>query len=243
MTAKSTVLAQIVRVVATEGSHQPLPLRLCRAAAAILGADGAAITLSYTETARLTVCTTDEIAAKLEDLQNILREGPGPDAYLTGRIVRTALSARVSQRWPAFVAAAHAELGPVAISAIPIQPGIDVLGVLTLYQLPARPLEKEPTVAQFVADTVGAALLRDGGLQEDLGNGPWSMQAQVHQAAGMVIAQLGVGPDDALALLRAHAYADGTSMEAIAKAVVERRLDFSRDDNYSLEDDGRANEI
>lgn len=89
MTAKSTVLAQLVRVVASEGSDQPLPLRLSRAATAILGADGAAITLCYTETTRLTVCATDEIAATLEDL----------------------------------------------------------LGVLTLYQLPARPLEKEPMVA------------------------------------------------------------------------------------------------
>ena len=237
MTAKSTVLAQLVRVVASEGSDQPLPLRLSRAAAAILGADGAAITLCYTETTRLTVCATDEIAARLEDLQDVLGEGPGPDAYSTGRMVRAALGDRAARRWPAFAAAAQAELGLVAISAIPIQPGIDVLGVLTLYQRPARPLEKEPTVAQFVADTLGAALLRDGGLQEDMGNGPWSTQAQVHQAAGMVIAQLGVGPDDALALLRAHAYADGASMATIARAVVERRLDFS------LEDDSRATQI
>ena len=233
MTAKSAILAQLVRVVASETSDQPLPVRLCLASSAILGADGAAVTLCYTETTRLTVCATDEIAARLEDLQEVLGEGPGPDAYITGRMIRATLGERAARRWPAFAAAAHAELGPMAISAIPIQPGIDVLGVLTLYQFPARPLEKDPTVAQFVADTLGAALLRDGGLQEDLGNGPWSSQAQVHQAAGMVIAQLGVGPEDALALLRAHAYADGASMAVIAKAVVERRLDFS------LEDDGR----
>jgi len=231
MTAKSAILAQLVRVVASETSDQPLPVRLCLASSAILGADGGAVTLCYTETARLTVCATDEIAARLEDLQDVLGEGPGPDAYITGRMIRATLGERAARRWPAFAAAAHAELGPMAISAIPIQPGIDVLGVLTLYQYPARPLEKDPTVAQFVADTLGAALLRDGGLQEDLGNGPWSSQAQVHQAAGMVIAQLGVGPEDALALLRAHAYADGASMAVIARAVVERRLDFSREDD------------
>jgi hypothetical protein len=231
MTAKSAILAQLVRVVASETSGQPLPVRLCLASSAILGADGGAVTLCYTETARLTVCATDEIAARLEDLQDVLGEGPGPDAYITGRMIRATLGERAARRWPAFAAAAHAELGSVAISAIPIQPGIDVLGVLTLYQYPARPLEKDPTMAQFVADTLGAALLRDGGLQEDLGNGPWSSQAQVHQAAGMVIAQLGVGPEDALALLRAHAYADGASMAVIARAVVERRLDFSREDD------------
>jgi hypothetical protein len=234
MTAKSAVLAQFIKVVASEGSDKPLPVRLCLASNAILGADGAAVTLCYTEATRLTVCATDEIAARLEDLQDVLGEGPGPDAYTTGRMVRSALDQRASRRWPSFSAAALTEFGPAAISAIPIQPGIDVLGVLTLYQLPARPLAKEPTVAQFVADTLGAALLRDGGLEHDVGNGPWSAQAQVHQAAGMVIAQLGVGPEDALALLRAHAYADSTSMAVIARAVVERRLDFS------IEDDSRA---
>lgn len=233
MTAKADVLAQLVRVVVGEGSDQSLPMRLCHASSVILGADGSAVTLCYTESTRLTVCATDQIAARLEDLQDVLGEGPGPDAYLTGRMVRASIGER-SQRWPSFAAAAHAEVGPVAISAVPIQPGIDVLGVLTLYQLPARPLTKDPTLAQFVADTLGAALLRDGGLKEDMGNGPWSLQAAVHQAAGMVIAQLGVSPEDALALLKAHAFADGASMKTIAKAVVERRLDFS------LEDDSRA---
>ena len=84
MTAKSAILAQLVRVVASETSDQPLPVRLCLASSAILGADGAAITLCYTETTRLTVCATDEIAARLEDLQEVLGEGPGPDAYITG---------------------------------------------------------------------------------------------------------------------------------------------------------------
>lgn len=234
MTAKAEVLAEIVRVVASERS-EPLPVRLCQASSGILGADGAAVTLCYTESTRLTVAATDEIAARLEDLQDVLSEGPGPDAYLTGRMVRASVGEQ-ARRWPAFAAAARAEVGLVAITAIPIQPGIDVLGVLTLYQLPPRPLAKDATLAQFLADTLGAALLRDGGLQDDMGNGPWSSQAEVHQAAGMVIAQLGVRPEDALALLRAHAYADGTSMDAIAAAVVERRLDFS------LEDDSRVDQ-
>jgi hypothetical protein len=43
----------------------------------------------------------------------------------------------------------------------------------------------------------------------------------------MVVAQLGVGVDDALALLRAHAYAHERKLTDIAKDVVDRRLDFS----------------
>jgi len=236
MTDKAAVLAQLARVVASEGSDQPLPVRLCQASIAILGADGAAITLSYTEAARLTVCATDETSARLEDLQDVLGEGPGPDAYRTGRIVRAELAKDESRRWPTFAAAAQAVVGPAAISALPIRPGMDVLGVLTLYQLPARPLEREPAVAQFLADAVGAALLRDGGLQDDLGAGPWSARAQVDQATGMVVAQLGVSPEDAVALLRAHAYADNASMATIAAEIIERRLDFSLHDDSGQED-------
>jgi AmiR/NasT family two-component response regulator len=42
----------------------------------------------------------------------------------------------------------------------------------------------------------------------------------------MVMAQLGLRPEDALALLRAHAYADNTSLNEVSQAVIERRLDF-----------------
>jgi len=230
MTDNSAVLAQLVKVVASEGSDQPLPVRLCQASTEILGADGAAITLSYTESARLTVCATDDIAAELEDLQDVIGEGPGPDAYRTGRMVRAALSDDEAMRWPTFTPAARAAVGPVSISALPIRPGVDVLGVLTLYQLPARALNREPAVAQFLSDAVGAALLRDRGLEQDLGAGPWSSRAQVDQAAGMVVAQLGVSPQDALALLRAHAFADSASMAEIATQIISRQLDFSRGD-------------
>lgn len=240
MTDKAAVLAQLARVVATEGSQQPLPVRLCLASMFILGAEGAAITLSYTDAARLTVCATDEVSARLEDLQDVLGEGPGPDAYRTGRIVRAELGQDESRRWPTFAESALTAVGPAAISALPIRPGMDVLGVLTVYQLPARPLEREPAVAQFLADAVGAAMLRDGGLQDDGGGGaPWLARAQVDQATGMVVAQLGVSPEDAVALLRAHAYADNASMATIAAEIIERRLDFSLPDE-SAEDDSRG---
>ena len=46
-------------------------------------------------------------------------------------------------------------------------------------------------------------------------------------AIGMVVARLGVPPADALALLRAHAYASASSLAAVASAVVSRHLDLS----------------
>ena len=48
--------------------------------------------------------------------------------------------------------------------------------------------------------------------------------AGVHQAAGMVSQQCGCGPSDALALLRARAFADGRTAEEIAAAVLRGEL-------------------
>ena len=80
----------------------------------------------------------------------------------------------------------------------------------------------------FLASAVGAALIRDAGaLDEEEAVGPWGSRARVHQATGMVVAQLHISPDDALALLRAHAFAHDSTLAAIAATVVqERRLDF-----------------
>ena len=53
----------------------------------------------------------------------------------------------------------------------------------------------------------------------------------------MVIAQLGVAPDDAMALLRAHAFAQGATLSEVAALVVQRRLDFSAPDHTTGSDD------
>jgi AmiR/NasT family two-component response regulator len=48
----------------------------------------------------------------------------------------------------------------------------------------------------------------------------------VHQATGMVIAQMNLPPEDALAILKAHAYALNTTLADVAGRVLRRELDF-----------------
>ncbi len=50
---------------------------------------------------------------------------------------------------------------------------------------------------------------------------------EIHQATGMVLVQMNVTPTEALLLLRAHAFAHGTTVRAIAGDVVARRLQFT----------------
>ena len=42
----------------------------------------------------------------------------------------------------------------------------------------------------------------------------------------MVVVQLRLPPDDALAMIRAHAYANSATVQEIAEQIVNRRLDF-----------------
>ena len=55
-------------------------------------------------------------------------------------------------------------------------------------------------IAEHWADRV--ALLHEAQWLVNETSGPWASRAQVHQATGMVIAQLQIPSDDALALLR-----------------------------------------
>jgi hypothetical protein len=227
------VLADLARAIARE-PDQPLPARLCRACADILGMDGGSIVLGYLPQ-RMLMCATDEDAMKLERVHEVLGEGPGTDAYRSGGPVTGTLHSRGAGQWPLFTTAAFDIFGPVTILAVPMRATTSVVGVLTLYQRGEHPANEELTAAQVLADAVAAALLKESESQDLTAWGPWAERARIDQATGIVIAQLGIGPEDALALLRAHAYADDTTVDAIASQVVERRLDFSVTDRQEDE--------
>jgi hypothetical protein len=235
---KAAVLADLARAVAGQSAALSLPERLCRASVAITGASGVSLTLAYTSLNRLTLCSTDDVSARLEDLQDVLGQGPGPTAYHTGTQMRMDVGPGddPDPRWPAFEDAARDAFGDTAlrIIAIPIQPTSEVLGVLTYYQSQPDPPTLEDDAMQFLADAVGAALLEHpDDVVSDGSGGPWSGRAVIHQATGMVVAQLRIAPEDALALLRAHAFAHGSTLGRVAALVVDRRLDFSGPDRIT----------
>lgn len=240
---KAALLAALARAVASADQELSLPSRLCVACAEILDVDGGAITLAYTGSERVTLCATDDNAARLEDLQDVLGQGPGPDAYVSGQPVLAKLDGDgPAGRWLMLTDAARSALGFAAtVYAFPIRPDGAVVGVLSLYQVTARPISREISAVQFLADALGAALLHDHeshpglAIQTDLAPGPWGSRARVHQATGIVVAQLRIKPDDALALLRARAFADDTTLDVIANQVVNRHLDFDTDERNGNE--------
>ena len=221
-----------------EGAHDgaPLPLRLCRSAARTLGCGGGAITMAYTHVERVTLCATDDTALILEEIQDVVAQGPGPDAFTSGAYSRFDLLDvdGPDPRWPLLESDSLTALAPVVVHALPMTQAEGVIGVLTLYQRGlGRQIDLDAAVV--VAHVVGAALLADGPTQQDAGHGPWAERAEVHQATGMVVAQLGIPEQDALALIRAHAYSHDQSVSRSAHAVVTTQLRFSASPDREIE--------
>jgi hypothetical protein len=226
MVDRGAILARLALTVARTPPDEPLVRRLCRATRDILEVDGAALTIGYTTDHRVTVCTTDATAARLEDLQEVLGEGPGRDASTTGHRVVGRLPSEAGGPWPMLSEAVRAQLGPQEVMALPLSLGADPVGVLTVHRDRAfSPEEQE--VAQFVADAIGAAVARDHDATNEPPSEPWLTRSRVHMATGMVVAQLRVSPEDALALIRAFAFVHDKPLNEVAEDIVNRlvRLD------------------
>ncbi|GAB3437248.1 hypothetical protein GCM10027517_08500 [Phycicoccus ginsengisoli] len=71
----ASLLATMVREVSDRQVSIDRPRCLCLAAAALVEADGVAMTMAYASPDRVTLCATDDIAARLEDLQDVLSQG------------------------------------------------------------------------------------------------------------------------------------------------------------------------
>lgn len=212
---------------------------ICRACVNGLDIDGAAISLLTTSASRETLWASDANAELLEDLQFTLNEGACMEAASTGSpvLVPDLHHSTETARWPVFAAAVAERSEISALFALPLQWGTVNLGVLDLYRITPGGLGPEQW-----RDAIGAAeaatlmLLaqrtdpgdtgRDGAgwLDHAVGH-----RAEVHQATGMVLAQLGISATDALARLRAHAFVEHRLLVDVARDVVARRLEFSED--------------
>ena len=154
-------------------------------------------------------------------------------------------------RWPVFAAAVAAETLVGALFALPLQWGAVNLGVLDLYRaIPgafSRPQHDDALTAADTAalmllshrtDAVGDGAHGDGAhgdvADHDGDGSDWfehglGHRAEIHQATGMVLVQLGIDATDALARLRGYAFAHRRLLLDVARDVDERRLVFTED--------------
>lgn len=232
MSDRADRLAHLTRVAASTPTSTPLALRLCVALNDTVGMDGSSLSVGYGTASRTVLCATDDVAERIEDLQDVLREGPGLDAFRLQEPV-AAGATEIAAHWPMFDQALEESGQRCSLLAVPMRPDGDILGVITMYRSVASAVAAAAAVdveeVQFLADAIGVAVL--GGFERaEPPERLWSVRDKVNQAVGMVVAQLRLPPADALAVLRAHAFAQDTSVHKIAAAVLGRELVFRAPD-------------
>ena len=234
-------------LVVEHACGQPVTVEhACAAAISAARVDSAAVTVTLTATPRETIYASDQLASELEELTLTLGEGPCVDAITGGPAFVADLTAPgCLTRWPVFAPAA-ANAGVRAVFALPLQVGAIRLGVMDLYRAQPGDLDAEQLAdALLLADTACAILLdaaqADGSHPDGHRPEPASpTHPEVHQATGMIIAQLGVTAAVALTRLRARAYAHDRRLRDVAADVVARRLRFHPDTHTDREaGDGR----
>ncbi len=225
MSDRIQLLSRLAAAVALQTDGRDPVTRVCAAACGLLDGDGGWITM-LTDDASQLLAATDATAERLEDIQEVLGVGPGPLAMQRDALVAFYLGGP-DPTWSPFAEAAARETPAVAVAAVPMHAGGRLFGVMSLYRTTPGPLARAADNAAFLADAVCAAVLEDPEAGAN-GSGAWSNQAEVHQATGMVVAQLSMPVDDALVILRAHAFATGTDLVGVARAVIRRELDFGQ---------------
>lgn len=225
-----------IRAAAYHDGNSPTMLHVVRACAGALAAVGAGVALTRGGGAWEPMLSSSPEATELDELQFTLGEGPSADAVSGGVPVLESDLAGLGagRRWPAFAAGAT-ERGVGAAFAFPLGIGAARIGVLTVYRHERGPLLVELLQeALLYADAVLLLALDEySGVGTDadglMAAAVSARRAEVHQATGTVAAQLDISITDALARLRAYAYSNGLTLQAVAIEIMAGRLRLETD--------------
>lgn len=202
--------------------------------------DAAAISLVFDGATSGTLGSSGEPARIYDELQFTLGEGPCLDSItFKGPILVADLADPDDARWPIY--------GPAMLShrirgvfAMPVLVAGEHIGALDFFRAQPGDLGEDNLAGAIAAAELAGVPLLDlmnDDLQaavNDPGSDAWPelqalSRAEVSQATGMLVAQLGVEPAEALVRLRAHAYATGRSSTDVARDILDRRLRLEAD--------------
>ncbi len=206
---------------------------LCGLFVESISIDGASISVFDNAGRQVTVCATNPLAARLDELQFELGVGPSWEAMRTNSRVMVQDATTPGPNVPPLFGAALKELDARALFAFPMVLGAVVVGVVSLYR-ERDVLLTEPELAQaheIVARVTASAVrlaLRAAAMDVDSTTTVFApaMRREVHQATGMILVQLDVSATEAFLRLRARAFATSRSIQDVAHDVVTRGLDF-----------------
>ncbi len=225
-------LSRILAEVSAEGDGGWSSKRLCEATRDIVDVSGAGVMLMSGDLPTGSLCATNDVSYRIEELQYTLGEGPCVDAHHQSRVVLESDLARPgTPRWLAFTHQA-VDAGVRAVFAFPLRVGAARLGVLDLYRDQPGPLSDDQHAdAMAMADVIAnwiidvQAKAAPGSVADELEHNA-DFYYVVHNAAGAVSVQLGISVTEALIQLRAHAFSHDRPLRDVAEDVMARRLEF-----------------
>ncbi|MFY9918290.1 MAG: GAF and ANTAR domain-containing protein [Mycobacterium sp.] len=187
-----------------------------------------------------TLGASDAAARRYDELQFTLGEGPCLESVARrGPVLMVDLADPSDIRWPAYGAAMLAD-DIRFVFAMPVVVAGEHVGALDLFRAtPGRLKGEQFAGAIAAAELAGIPLLdlMSGDLRAAAGDpasNAWAelnalSRAEVSQATGMLVAQLGIEPTEALVRLRGHAYATGRTATDVARDILEHRLKLEAD--------------
>lgn len=220
------------RLAVTALSRAGTGTDLCGPFVSAISVTGAAVTTLGNPLGTQTICASDATAARIDEIQADLGEGPCWTAYRTRLpVLEPDIQNGSSTDWP-IARAALRETGVGAVHAFPLIVGDMQIGSVDLYTDDARALTApqitDASALAFIAarQVLHRAFQQIAAGDPEMPDGEYSRR-EVHQASGMVSVQLSISVDDALLLLQGYAFGNSQGLRDVARAVVERRLDFS----------------
>jgi hypothetical protein len=209
---------------------------VCAVAVSCAGVTGAWVTAVSGRGPGFVMCVLGPASEQLAELQVTLGEGPCCDVAASGApvLVGDLGDAGAGRRWPAFALEAGS-LGAAAVFAFPLAVGVIRTGTMGLYRGSPGPLARAQLGDVLLLADAATMLLLDGAGRDGAGTGGdagpdgqapglAAHRAEVDQATGMLTVQLGVSAAEALARLRAYAYAQDRRLADVAGDIVARRL-------------------
>lgn len=200
-------------------------LDFCAPFVGSLPISGASVTVISLSGTPVTLGSSDATAARIDELQFELGEGPQWSVSRTGELEMIPdLSSAALDDWPMF-RSALGELPVGALYSVPMRMGAVTVGVATLYCMVAVHLTsaQQATALAIASALAGAAVdqaLRSAKQESDDRGTPVALRREVHQATGMLLVQLSTTATIAYARLQAYAFANGRSIHSVAGDVV-----------------------
>lgn len=227
--AERTRILALLAAAESTGTMTSLLGRMCVEETQL---SGAGIMLACDGELRGSLCSSDQISERLGDLQYELGEGPAVEAIGRSRpVLEPDLADPLMNRWVLFAAPA-VEAGARAVFSFPLHVGSARLGALDLYRDQPGPL----TVAQHAQGLLMAEIATESVLAVQADAAPGTLASElddgahfhyvVHQAAGIVAVQLHTSIADALGWLRAYAFGNERTLDAVARQTVDHTLRF-----------------